>query len=132
MTPRILIVLTVVILTSCKDNPKKKSLFKSVAPTDTICLLELKKAKIDFERGKLVYCHYTGNMTFKALRSEVQMTELLTNFRIEYKNESSSCVTYNGQTEHCYCNFMDEKIKEKFGGHFLDSLLDVSDRTNYE
>ena len=127
MTTRILTILTIIVLASCKDKTTKVSRIKSVASTDSTCLKDLEKAKKDLEKGKLVYCHYAGNILFSQLRSEKQMTELLLKYQIEYKNEMSSCVIYEGQTEHCYCELMDEMIKDKFGQHFLDSLLAISD-----
>jgi hypothetical protein len=127
MTIRILTILTLIILSSCKDKTTKVSRFDNVPSTDSTCLKDLVKAKKDLENGKLVYCHYAGNILFIQLRSEKQMTELLSKYQIEYKNEMSSDIIYEGQTEHCYCEYMEEKIKDKFGEHFLDSLLAVSD-----
>jgi hypothetical protein len=127
MKTRILTILIVIVLASCKDKSTKASRFDNVPSTDSTCIRDLEKAKKDLEKGKLVYCHYAGNILFNELRSEKEMTELLRKYQIEYKNEMSSCVIYKGQTEHCYCEFMDEKIKDKFGHQFLDSLLAVSD-----
>jgi hypothetical protein len=127
MTTQILTILTIISLGSCNNKSEKTSRFGNIPLADTTCLKEVEAAKTDSKRGTLVYCHYAGNILFNQLRSEKEMKQLLSKYNIEYENETSACVVFEGQTQHCYCEFMDEKIKAKFGLHFLDSLLSVSD-----
>ncbi len=126
---RLLIFLTTLVysLTSCENAKESKTHFDHVSKKDTTCLKELANAKKDIGVGKLVYCHYAGNIMFNELRSEKEMTFLLKKFGIDFQNETSSCIVYEDQTEHCYCELMDEKIKEKYGDKFIDSLLNQSD-----
>jgi hypothetical protein len=90
-------------------------------------LKAVKKAKTDVQKGKLTFCHFAGNMLYEPLRSGNEMDSLLNNFGIGYKEEMTSDVIFEGQTQGCYCDFMKEQIDNKFGKTFIDSLLNVSD-----
>src|SRR5690606_31339506 len=81
----------------------------------------------DVQKGKLTFCHFAGNMLYEPLRSGNEMDSLLNNFGIGYKEEMTSDVIFEGQTQGCYCDFMKEQIDNKFGKTFIDSLLNVSD-----
>lgn len=128
MKPIQLIIISIILLGfACGPNKKKLSRFEIVPKSDTTCLKDLDLAKKDIAKGHLVYCHYVGNIVWNGLRSEKEMTLLLNSYGISFKNETSSCIVYEGQSEHCYCEFMDEQIRNKFGSNFLDSLLKSAD-----
>ncbi len=99
----------------------------SVNPNDTICNKELEQAKKDLIYNKLVYCNYTGAPIRKLLRSEREMDSMLAIHKIKFQNESSPCVINEKVNYHCYCELMQEKINEKFGEKFIDSLLFIAD-----
>ena len=51
---------------------------------------------------------------------------MLKKYNITYKTELISDVITD-QTEGCYCDFMRDKISERYGSNFIDSVLNVSD-----
>ncbi|WP_129540973.1 hypothetical protein [Flavobacterium sp. 140616W15] len=113
-------------LMSCNSN-KKKSVVDSVNPKDTICIKELEDAKKDLKNNKIIYCNYTGAPTHFPLRAQKEMDSILKLYNIEFRNESSPCLVDEKVNYHCYCELMQEKIDEKFGEKFIDSLLFISD-----
>ena len=116
----------IVTVTACNDK-KKESVEDNVHPTDTNCIEEIAKAKTDLKSNKLIYCNYVGNVVWQVLRAENELQSLLKQNGIEYQNESSPCVIQDNRNYHCYCEFMQEKINEKFGDKFTDSLLYIAD-----
>ena len=127
MQKTILALLLIVCMVSCRLIDKNSSRFDNVSKTDTTCLKELELAKADIKNGKLVYCHNAGNMLYRELRSEKYMISLLKKYNIDYKNIMTSDVIFEGQTQNCYGDYMEEQIKNKYGTFFLDSLLEISD-----
>ena len=112
----------------CNDKSKRqKSMEEDVHPSDSACKAEIAIAKSDIKNKKFVYCNYVGNIIYQALRAENEMQSLLKENGIEYYNERSPCVIEENRNYHCYCEFMQEKINEKFGKKFTDSLLDIAD-----
>lgn len=115
-------------LTSCRFERKPKGLFfEFVSQSDTTCLKDISEAKEDLRKGKLTYCHYSGNIYSTYLRSEKEVIELLKENNIDFRNEGSSCIVFEDQTQHCYCKLMEEKINQKYGEKFIDSLLNIAD-----
>ena len=98
-----------------------------IHPNDKECFKELRLAKNDIFNNKVVYCNYVGNVGWHSLRAEKQMDSLLNKFKMKYQNESSPCVVEENRNYHCYCDFMQEKINEKYGEKFIDSLLYIAD-----
>ena len=94
-----------------------------ISKSDTTCLKDLDKAKKDIAAGHLVYCHPIINR----LRCEKEMRLLLLKFGISFKPEFPNCIVVKGQTKYCYCDYMDEQIKIKYGNNFLDSMLNIAD-----
>lgn len=82
---------------------------------------------MDIQKGKLVYCYDVGSLTYHSLRSEKELTSILKQINVEFRNVAYSDLVYENQT-HCYCEFMEEKIKEKYGQRFIDSILVLSDK----
>ena len=115
-------------LISCKfESEQKKSFTEFVKQSDTTCLKEISEAKNEIENGKLTYCHYSGNIYNQYLRSERELKELLKKNNIDFRNQGSSCIVYENQTEHCYCKLMEENINQKYGKKFVDSLVNDAD-----
>lgn len=122
-----ILLLTLTLTVSACNYKKRKSVEDNVHPSDTTCINEIAKAKNDIQNNKLVYCHYVGNIVWQALRAENEMQILLKQKGIEYQNEPSPCVIEDNRNYHCYCECMQEKINEKYGTTFTDSLLYIAD-----
>jgi hypothetical protein len=127
MQKTLLLLLLIICTVSCRLFDKNASRFDNVSKTDTTCLKELELAKADIKNGKLVYCHNAGSMLYQKLRGENHMISLLKKYNISYSNITTSDVIYEGQTQNCYGDYMEEQIKNKYGTFFLDSLLAISD-----
>lgn len=124
---KIISILICLIFISCDFEKKKsKSKFDNISKKDTTCLNGIKEAKIDIQKGKLVYCYTMGGLLYTGLRSEKELTLLLKQNNIEFKGIVVSDVEHLNQT-HCYCPYMEEKIIEKYGKKFTDSLLNIAD-----
>ena len=95
----------------------------------TECDKELAIAEKDFKNGKLVYCYLVGHFYgFGGYRSEEEMTEILKNYGILYQNISETdFIRDYDDINYCYCSYMREKINEKYGSHFIDSIVGVAD-----
>lgn len=111
---------------SCKENELVKY-EKSTNKNDTSCIEELKVAKAMIEKDSLVYCNYTGNIVFYPYRAEEEVKVLLDKYNIHYQNESSPCVIQENRNYHCFCQYMEIAIAEKYGKTFVESLLNKSD-----
>ena len=118
------ILFLIIFIASCRQQNKKVSRFDNISKSDTTCLKELEKAKKDFNKGKLIYCNYTQ---FPRLRCENEMAQLLKKYNISFENEYASDVIIEGQTDGCYCDFMQEQIETQHGKKFIDSLLYIAD-----
>lgn len=124
---KIITILICLIFISCDFEKKQsKSKFDNVSEKDTTCLNGIKEAKKDIEKGKLVYCYTMGGLLYHGLRSEKELTLLLKQNNIEFRGVMYSDLEYVNQT-HCYCPYMEEKIIEKYGKKFTDSLLNIAD-----
>lgn len=109
------------------QKKQNKSRFDTISKKDTTCLNDLKEAKTDIQKGKLVYCYTMGGLLYHGLRSEKELTSVLKQNNIEFRGVAVSDIVYENQT-HCYCEFMEEKIVEKYGKKFIDSLKDISEK----
>lgn len=127
MNIKLILLLTLILTVAACNEKRKKSVEDSVHPSDTTCIKEIAHAKTDLKNNKLVYRNYVGNIVWQALRAENEMQSLLKQNGIEYQDESSPCVIQDNRNYHCYCDFMQEKINEKFGDKFIDSLLYIAD-----
>jgi len=125
---KIILILIGLTLVSCDFVKKQnKSKFDNISEKDTTCLNDIKDAKLDIQKGKLVYCYNLGSITHHSLRSEEELTSILKQINIEFRNVASSDIDYENQT-HCYCEFMKEKITEKYGEKIIDSILVLSEK----
>lgn len=124
---KIFTILICLIFISCDFEKKQsKSKFDNISKKDTTCLNGINEAKIDIQKGKLVYCYTMGGLLYHGLRSEKEITLLLKQNKIEFKGVIASDIKHENQT-HCYCPYMEENIIEKYGKKFIDSLLNIAD-----
>ena len=118
----ILNVIAIVMLVSCHRAVKGR--FDGIAPIDTLCSKEILLAKKDIGSGKMIYCSYFMGLS---PRNAHEMDSLLKIEGIEYREEIESDVVLKDQTQGCYCSLMQDRITEKFGGGFIDSLSNIAD-----
>lgn len=89
--------------------------------TDTTCLSELKKARRDVQKGKLVYVSaFDGSFQ----RYDDELKELLDKQHIIYEPIGENCTGYNL----CYGHYMDSVIIKRYGSRFLDSMRREADQ----
>lgn len=125
---KITLILICITFISCDFVKKQnKSKFDNISKEDTTCIKDINDAKIDIQKGKLIYCYTMGDLLYHGLRSEKELTLALKQNNIEFRGVIVSDVEYENQT-HCYCEFMEEKIQEKYGKRFIDSILVLSDK----
>ena len=118
------------LLFSCHSQSEKTGASFDISSQlpKTRCNEETKKAERDFKDGKLVYCYHIGHFSGWGYRSEKEMTDILKKYGISYQNRSSTDIIRDLDDEKkCYCTFMREKIDEKYGSHFIDSIVGVAD-----
>ncbi|OQP59609.1 hypothetical protein A3860_36630 [Niastella vici] len=111
---------------SC-TNSDKKSKFDNISSTDTTCIKAVKRAKEDISKGELSFCYHTGSLLYEPVRCEEEIDSILTLLGIGYRNVMTSDVVYEGQTQGCYGDYMNEVILRRFGNHFIDSIMYKAD-----
>lgn len=123
-----IVLLLICLIFICCDFAKKqnKSKFDNISKKDTTCLKDVENAKVDIQKGKLIYCHTMGGLLYHGLRSEKEAISVFKQNNIEFRGVIVSDLENENQT-HCYCSFMEEKIIEKYGEKFVDSLLNIAD-----
>jgi hypothetical protein len=112
---------------NCCTNSDKKSKFDNIRSTDTTCIKAVKRAKEDISKGGLSLCYDAGSLLYEPLRCEKEIDSLLTLFGIGYRSFMTSDVVYEGQTQECYGDYMNEVILRRFGNHFIDSIMYKAD-----
>ena len=105
-------------------------------PTDTLCISDIKRAKKDVEKGKIVFTQRVGFL-FGNIRYEKELRELCKQNGLVFDFDVMSDFVFEGETQGCYGNYMDKIIIEKFGAEFKDNLHKKADslflaRTNLE
>ena len=112
----------------CKE---KKSAFEhSVPRNETSCLRRIELAKKDIREGRLTFCDTVDDYYSRYDREDKEKTELLEKYNITYGRTSFYPRYYEeclDKDVNCYCTFMREKIDEKYGSHFIDSIMDAAD-----
>ena len=95
------------------ENPKRK-----IIVVDTICPYEIKRAKKDILKNKLVY------KCWKYPDGVIEELNLLTGkYNITSIYRPSSCIPApQGFTERCYENLMNKEIEKRHGEKWIDSL----------
>lgn len=95
--------------------------------SDSTCITDLNKAKLDVKRGKLVfYSQYFGKR-YKKRRSIETLKKLCKNNGLEFKVELMKCIAKEGQTDGCYINFMNKTVANKFGENFKSEMYQKAD-----
>jgi len=117
----------ILFLFSTCDKIKKISVNEKVYPTDYKCQSELAQAKKDTKDGQLVYCHYLTNESLLSFRSEDEFKHILKQNNIGYKFDFFTCMVIDGQTNHCYCEYVNNNFFKKKSKKFIDSLLNKAD-----
>lgn len=107
------------------ENQLEKYIQKP-ANTDSMCIEDIERAKNDVLKGRIVFCMPMGLGTFQ-LRQEEQIRQLCTKNNIVFNYEMFSDVIISGQTQGCYCAYMDKVIEDKFGKGFKEKMLQKAD-----
>lgn len=85
------------------------------------CKLQIDDAKNDVRKGKLVYEDNSGS--WKIIRYEDEMEEILNEYGIEYKFTGTNCTV----RQECYGYYMDSIISERFGKAFIKQIAQRAD-----
>jgi hypothetical protein len=122
-------ILTVILLNNCSQNKSagqtntssKVVYVKSPNPNDSLCISEIQRAKKDINDGRIVFAQSAG-LGFGSLRYEDELRKLCEENGLAFDFDLVGCVVFEGQTQGCYGEYMDEIIKEKFGSGFKEKL----------
>jgi len=120
--------------TSCKG---KSTFERSVPSNETTCLQRIELAKQDISEGRLTFCdtayRHPYSRSYYAYQEKI---ELLKKYNITYRsawsykhyipNDIETKIDLDDKVN-CYCRYMREKIDEKYGKHFIDSIMDAAD-----
>ena len=93
---------------------------------DTLCLADIKRAKEDLEKGKVVFTQTMGFL-FGHIRYENELRQLCRKNGFYYSVDMISDVVFEGQTQGCYGAYMDNILIEKFGTGFKEKLRAKAD-----
>jgi hypothetical protein len=94
---------------------------KNPNPTDSLCISDIQKAKKDIKDGKIVFTQSAGFL-FGNIRYEEELRKLCQDHGLVFDFDLIGCVVFEGQTQGCYGEYMDEIIKDKFGSGFKEKL----------
>jgi hypothetical protein len=94
---------------------------------DTLCISEIKKAQKDIAQGKIFFTFRFGIGSL-GLRYKNELKQLCKQNGLEFKKIPFGCISYEGQTQGCYCDYMDKKIIEKYGLDFKENLCKKADK----
>ena len=113
---------------SCTSKKEEKSVFEQSVPrNEKECLKRINEAKKDISEGKIYFCDNSG-ITSTGYRSNKERIELLKKYNIIHSFVGSPIVFRDLDDDiNCYCKFMREKIDEKYGSHFIDSIVGAAD-----
>ena len=126
------------LLFACISKKEGKSAFeRSVPSNETVCLQRIELAKKDIREGRLTFCDTVDKHPYsRSYYATQEKIELLKKYNITYRNAWSYkryipddiVMEINLDDKlNCYCRFMWEKIDEKYGMHFIDSIMDAAD-----
>lgn len=94
---------------------------------DTTCINEQKRALNDIKNGKTVYYFFNG-MT-KMYRSNKEMGQILSKYKIEIDSAMTSCIAPpKGFTINCYISVMRDEIEKRHGKKFIDSIRVLAEK----
>ena len=104
------------------NEAESKTPNKKIIVVDTICPFEIKRAKNDILKNKLVY--YCRNSTDGVIE---ELNLLTKKYNIKAVYTLSSCIAApKGFTEYCYENLMMKEIEKRHGKNWIDSLRTVA------
>ncbi len=122
--------LMVALLSACSQNKSGNRTDEQIAhtayvnhpnPTDSFCISDINRAKKDIEGGKIVFTQSMG-LGSGHIRYEDELRKLCEQHSIVFDFDLISCLVFEGQTQGCYGQYMDETIKQKFGPNFKTTL----------
>lgn len=93
-------------------NPRK---------TDSLCLYEIERAKNDLKKYPGVYVQtICFGCDFKPYEEEIK--EVLKKRKFKLGIQDIGCVRYEGQTPGCYREYIDLKMKKKYGENYKSEI----------
>jgi hypothetical protein len=123
------------LLIACTSS-SRRSFEETVPPEETGCLKKIDRAKEDLRNGKWVFCDSSDfhDSPIKH-RAYGERRELLKKYGVTLEFAYAYLGYLEGISDeskldyemNCYCAYMREKIDEKFGSHFIDSIAEVAD-----
>ncbi|HTJ53589.1 MAG TPA: hypothetical protein VL443_29245 [Cyclobacteriaceae bacterium] len=90
-------------------------------PTDSLCISDIERAKKEIKDGKIVFTQSAGFL-FGNIRYEEELRKLCEEHGLVFDFDLIGCIVFEGQTQGCYGDYMDEIIKKKFGSKFKEQL----------
>ena len=116
------------LLFTCTSKKEEKSAFeRSVPKKEKECLKKINEAKKDISEGNIYFCDNSEWLSI-GYRSHEERIELLKKYNIIHSFVGSTDIIGDMDDGiNCYGKFMREKIDEKYGSHFIDSIFNVAD-----
>lgn len=108
------------------DISKRIAYTKDPVLSDKLCREDVKKAKRDVEKGKIVLTQRYGFGTMP-YRFEEELAELCKSHDITFEVVLISDLIIHGQTQGCNADYMDGILSERFGTEFKEKLLERAD-----
>jgi hypothetical protein len=93
---------------------------------DSICLRDIKNAINDSAKGIIKFCIPIGSGS-SPKRCEKQLRTLCKQYGMQIEPIFISDEIVEGQTQGCYCVYMDNLIAQKFGPSFKTYLINTAD-----
>lgn len=110
-----------------KQTPSPKVAYvKSLDLSDSLCISDIERAKKDINDGKIVFTQSLG-LGFGSMRYEDELRKLCEKNGLAFDFDLIGCMVFEGQTQGCYGDYMDEMIKEKFGSGFKEKMHTQAD-----
>jgi len=133
----LLFLLTFIFLVACSQLKLSNKTANSSLPerigyvshpnrNDKLCLSEIKRAKKDISKGKIVFCKKAG-ILFGGIRYESELKELCKQHGLVFDFDMISDVVFEGETQGCYGDYMDKIIIEKYRPGFKENLIKKAD-----
>lgn len=92
---------------------------------DNTCLTAIEKAKLDFEKGIIIYS--ITDFNYEDCKSIDEFKKILNKQNIQTTLRLTQSAKIKGRTHYCYEKYMNGKINEKFGNNFIVNSLKIAD-----
>jgi hypothetical protein len=92
---------------------------------DSTCLTAIEKAKLDFEKGIIIYS--ITDFNYEDCKAINEFKKLLNGQNIQTSLRLTQSAKIKGRTYYCYEKYMNGKINEKFGNDFIEKNLKKAD-----